>query len=189
MDSYTIVALAGRKQTGKTTSARYLAERYGFVNMAFADPVYAAVGAAFDLDPLSDEWQENRDAIVPGTDKSLRFLLKTLGTEWGRDMVGSTVWVDRLEARIRALPSGSRVVVSDVRFDSEVEWVRRHGTLLHIDKPGAPVGDTHISERGVPSEPWDFRIMNNGSLAYLYRQLAVTMHSLDISSHHEHAGS
>jgi len=64
------------------------------------------------------------------------------------------------------------MVVSDVRFDNEADWVRSIGGLvIHIIRGSAPDVAAHSSEQGVTMRPGDGTIVNDGTLQDLYTQI------------------
>ncbi len=72
--------------------------------------------------------------------------MQTLGTEWGRNLIGDNFWVEL--AMSKAL-SSQRAVITDVRFPNEVEAVQNHGgVVVGISADWiVPVEGEHESER------------------------------------------
>lgn len=164
-----LIGLCGPAGCGKTTVAEALRDQHGFTLISFADPLYAAVSAitGLSVDELKD--RGIKESPLPGIGKSPRFLLQTLGTEWGRDIVSPTLWIDL--AMQRAERAGD-AVIADVRFDNEAQAIRgRGGRVFYIMRQGwACLGsDTagHASERGVSLENIDGYIANDGTLDQL----------------------
>lgn len=97
---------------------------------------------------------------------SLRYVLQTLGTEWGRRL-SPDIWVKTWEGRItRASDRPWRVdgiVVDDVRFPEEVAAVRRlGGEMWSVFRPDAqPV--EHASEAMTFAQVEPERIFTNDS--------------------------
>lgn len=52
--------------------------------------------------------------------------MQTVGTEWGHDMIHRDLWVKVVEQKIRQVrrEGATGVVVSDVRFDNEADFIR-----------------------------------------------------------------
>jgi hypothetical protein len=176
-----VIGIAGKKLAGKSTLAHYLRTRSGFKDIAFADPLYDAAGVMFGQDFRGLYWQQRKDTEpVPGAGgKTLRQILQTLGTEWGRHMLHNDVWVERLDSRIRqsvvqASRQGSaRIVIQDVREENEVAWVRQYGTLIHIRNPRTEVHDGHSSEDGVDPSLAALCLLNDGTRDHLYEQMEL----------------
>jgi len=135
---------------------------------AHAAEIKAAIERAFSLD--SGVWDgPAKEEPILWLGKSPRYLAQTLGTEWGRTMVGPDVWIQALEQRLhesRVWYQNCPIVLTDCRFANEARWVRQHGHLLHVTRPGAD-GDVgikgHASENGVIPEPGDRHIDNDGT--------------------------
>lgn len=66
------------------------------------------------------------------------------------------------------------MVISDVRFENEANWIRQQGgVVFHVNRPVRTEIDNanHKSEAGLRVEGFDFVINNNGSLDHLKRQV------------------
>lgn len=77
-----------------------------------------------------------------------RELLQRVG-DFGRAAFGPTVWLVLLESELRSLPNypDCRVVIDDVRFRAEVEWIYScQGVVIRLLPPVAGSDDPHISE-------------------------------------------
>ena len=98
-------------------------------------------------------------------DVTPRLMMQTLGTDWGRELLGAGFWVRMAEEDIaEELQRGNSVVVDDIRFQNEVDMIRRlGGTVVHVVRP---VQDRNPGEH--KSEGQDLRpdavIWNGGSL-------------------------
>ncbi len=126
--------------------------------------------AQLGIDMNDPYWQERKEDIIPALGVSPRHMMQTLGTEWGREMINPNIWVTMAHQRV--LHSGAGMVIPDVRFDSEAEWVRRAGgQIIHLRRSDAPKIKEHASEAGVTIHTEDLVLTNNGSLEDL--QVAV----------------
>ncbi len=107
---------------------------------------------------------------------SYRHLMQTLGTEWGRDTLAPSFWLRIAQMKLdEARRQGAHVVISDVRYENEAEFICRNGGhLVRITRPTAegarPVRD-HSSEGGLVVDPAVHLIVNSGSFATLYDQV------------------
>jgi hypothetical protein len=159
-----IIGFAGRKRSGKSTAAEHL-EKLGFIRMSFADPIremvkflLVAVGLEFSV-----EWLMNagKETSVHPLGRSTRYLMQTLGTEWGRELVNPRMWVLIAKARIEDLDSAVSVVFDDVRFEDEAAMIRElGGIVVHIDRPLGEV-DYHVSEAGICEHESDYFLDND----------------------------
>lgn len=115
---------------------------------------------------------------------SARECLQAIGTEWGRDLVSDTIWIDYLD---RNVENGSRVVISDVRFLNELTAVRKKGGItIRLKREVARVGDVfkHASETAldtVPDSAYDYVIENQGSVSDLLLRIAEIMKERQVS--------
>jgi hypothetical protein len=177
-----IISLSGYARSGKDTVADYLVKKHGFVRMAFADPIKAAlykinpniaiggtqgVSLAHAVDHFG--WEELKE-VSP----EIRGMLQRLGTEFGRDMFGDDFWVDY---SIGKSWQHDDVVFSDVRFKNEVQLITKNwGYNWRINRPGVgPVND-HKSEVDLDTyDNWDGIIDNEGSLKVLYSKVDLLL--------------
>lgn len=166
-----IVGIHGRARSGKDTLAHFLVEHHGFLRIALADPLRRFVSDITGLDEslLMDSVVKEQPIDWLGG-KSPRQLMQTLGTEWGRTHVDENVWLAVAQRKIdQARRRGyAGVVIPDVRFDNEAQWVRQLGghVVRLVRDDAAPVAD-HASERGVADHLIDTTIDNNGPLVLL----------------------
>lgn len=124
------------------------------------------------IDMTDPFWTENKEKEIPLFGKSLRHMMQTLGTEWGRQLVHPNIWVRLAEAVL--FERGERMIISDVRFDNEAEFVRsKGGVVLHVTRTNAPEVEAHASEAGIRQSPLDMYIANDGTIDELYDQLAA----------------
>ena len=99
------VGLSGKMRSGKDTTARLLSA-YGFRRLAFADRLKELASELFGMDP-----GEKR-----------RPLLVALGRKMCE--VDPDVWVKRVLA---TMPVDQRIVITDLRFPSELKLLRMAG--------------------------------------------------------------
>ena len=182
-----LIGFAGRARSGKDTSAEYVSAQTGFTQMAFADPIKDMICVM--LGETREEFERLKD-VEDDKAKEIgctrRKLAQTLGTEWGRDLINPDLWVILLKWRHRAVmqqPEGwvwfkerfgmkTGVVVSDVRFANETNYVRDHGVVVHIQTDRDTIDENdHRSEVGIPIEDGDDVIFNSTTLGTLYLQL------------------
>lgn len=162
---FRLIGLAGLAGSGKTTAASLIP---GAVVMQLADPMYAMLAVMLGVPESLLRDQGYKATVVPGLGKTVRQLLQTLGTEWGRDTVGADVWVRLLKRRVEQLANGGvkTIAVADVRFGNEAEAIRAFpgGEVWRVERSGAAAADAHSSEAGVSSGLVDREIRNDGSL-------------------------
>ncbi len=174
-----LIGVAGKARVGKDTAANFLAHDYLLERYAFAKPLKEAMEAmGFSREEYDTD--EVKDQIVPDLGVSYRYMLQTLGTEWGRS-IHRDFWLI-LAQRYWAKAHVQRVglVISDVRFNNEADWIRREGgLLLHIEGPsrGAlqATASKHRSEDGITRLLGDVVIYNLSDRDFLQRQLRAAV--------------
>lgn len=184
-----VIGLHGLKGSGKSTSAYYLQEKYGFVELAFADRLKEflevmnprVLGTSTNLWSLVHTDWENWDTVKRKYPE-VRRLLQSTG-EAARQVFGENFWIDQLFQRIEELEAESylsmaRFTVTDIRYPNELS--RLKGNLgeelltIKISRPGVE-SDGHISEAGLPDTAFNCVIRNDGSLSDLYANLDLVM--------------
>ena len=164
-----IIAFTGLAQSGKTTAANAFVS-IGYDRMSFAEPIKAMVQ---HLTPCSDK--NARPPSLCG--KTLREVYQTLGTDWGRKMVGDDIWILAGRARLEMLLGDVEsdiikgIVIDDIRFDNEAELIRNMGGLvIEITRSIVPQME-HASEAGIARELIDYSFANEGDISTLQHQV------------------
>lgn len=174
-----LIAIHGFKQSGKDTLADLLVREYGFKKVAFADRLKEALHLIFDVprDWLwgSDEdkqkltrvaWNDFED--IDWSDKddstflSVRELMQIFATEICRSKIPG-IWYRYLPIR-----SDENLVISDLRFTNEAEFLKQNqAVLIKVKRPGAEGGE-HESEAGLPDSTMDHVLLNDADLESFY---------------------
>jgi hypothetical protein len=160
-----ILGLTGAAGSGKDTVAAHLVRAHHFQQLAFADPLRAMVAAGFGVGARDLE-RDRKELPLDWLGVSPRYLLQTLGTDWGRNMINPDVWLMVLKRRLdMAIEEGRlRFVISDVRFENEAALIRGMGGVVwHLRRPGTAPVEQHVSEAGVRAEDDDRFVNNVGS--------------------------
>lgn len=170
-----VVALSGVAGSGKSTAAAHL-QYQGYTLVKFAGPLKDMIRAI----GLSESQIEGTDKEKPSPlllGKTPRYAMQTLGTEWGRNIIGPHFWVGIWESRVLdVLGNGGRVVVDDCRFANEAKAVRAlGGIIVRLESRGGIAGG-HESEKMDFDE--DIIVHNNGTVASLHEQLDSLLSSI-----------
>lgn len=167
-----LIGLTGLAGAGKDTVRQILENQHGFIGLGFADPIRNMLRTLLSDNGISEAWMDDRELKehpIPTLGKSYRELAQTLGTEWGRVVLGHDFWL-RIAAAYMLDVSGTtfgplRFVIGDVRFQNEADWVRqRGGVIWHISRPGLSGVRDHISEQGAATIKPDRTLVNDGSI-------------------------
>jgi hypothetical protein len=158
-----IIGIAGPAGSGKDTVADYIiSQRPEYVKMSFADPIKEMLFKGLKLmrSQLHGSDKEEMDARY---ERTPRYIMQSLGTDWGRKMIHPDIWVNAMYSRVIG-----PTVISDVRFENEAEFIRQQGTLIHIMGRKASVR-SHASEDGVKfKDGEDILLRNDSDLRHLY---------------------
>ncbi len=193
-----LVGLSGYARSGKDTAAKVLTEG-SWVRESFADRLRAFLLA---LDPIVDGevdsygegccdlcysvvheikptrlseiiadigWERAKDSYA-----EVRELLQRCGTDAGRKVLGSDVWVN---AVFTDWDGSTPTVVTDVRFPNEAEAiVARGGVVLRVNRPGVgpredALGQVHPSETALDDWDFDAVLVNDGTLEDLHAKV------------------
>lgn len=161
--TFPIIGIAGKAGAGKDTAADFITQNYGFKRVALADPMkrfYRELTGA----PVDELWGGSSGRV------NHRVALQHLGTEWGRNCVGESTWVDYCFRVVDHIARGldyhpfdgmgsgqSRVpcfgvVIPDIRFYNEAGAIlARGGRVLHLRGSHLPIDSDHASEQA----QWD----------------------------------
>lgn len=183
-----LIGLTGRAGAGKSTVARMLTDHYAFTKLALAEPILDMLCTLFCMAGVDGAWAIERALKEQPTvlGYSYRHLAQTLGTEWGRGLAPD-FWLRVLALRMESPElQHENIVVSDVRFPNEADFIkRRGGWLVRVTRapqadeattpqPGAPATQAvraHTSEQHTDTLDADFQLFNHGSFATLEEQI------------------
>lgn len=163
-----IIGLTGKARSGKDTVAEHLAAAHGFHHYWFSKPMKDACRSMFGW---GDEhlYGDLKEVIDPRFGVSPRVALQTLGTEWGRNIINSDLWILRAQ---KEMERHDCIVISDCRFDNEAEAVlAAGGIVIEVSREKANQVAAHSSESGISSKLITFHIENNGTLPELYKSV------------------
>lgn len=154
-------------RSGKTFAATVLTHK-GYQPLSFAEPIkrmavefFMSLGYSKEKS-LSLAWVD-KSKVLPEINASPRFVLQTIGTEWGRSYIADDIWIRCLSARVKEF---SRIVVDDVRFENEAKAIKdMGGEMWFIKRPFVTNNFDHASEGGLDNwDGFDHFIDNNGTL-------------------------
>lgn len=162
-----LLGLSGRKQSGKSTLAKYLWQKHDFHEMSWAEPLKEIIGR--QLLGLTREQvygsSKDKETVDAFWGKSPRHLLQVIGTDCFRKQVDPDFWVkiclrniDELHrnqfARAATRPEKS-VVFSDCRFPNELKAIEsRGGVNIRVVREDWGVVDNHESETALDDYPF-----------------------------------
>jgi|TARA_B100000073_G_scaffold84137_1_gene64751 hypothetical protein len=175
-----IIAFAGRKQSGKTTSAEFVKNIFENRGLGvgtiynFADPLKKDVcmnvfGLTYHQCYGSDESKnELVDCYWPDTDQQMtaREVMQYVGTDVFRK-IQHNVWASATINKIN-LEKPNLAIIADCRFPNEVEAIKNNnGIVIKLNRN--PYNSTHASEESLDANnysPENFDlVIDNGELS------------------------
>lgn len=138
-----IIGLSGLIGSGKGTVGDILVDM-GYTKLSFADSLKDAVSVIFGWDRNllegdtleSREFRECKDTFWSkkfDRDITPRRILQEIGTDLFRTQYLDSIWMDSLERKIQ---NYDKVVICDVRFANEIEFLHSIGAkLIEISRP------------------------------------------------------
>lgn len=162
-----LIGISGKAGSGKDTAACYFVNNHGFLQYAIAGPLKRALEVLGIHEPRDRNLKEAR---IPGRPYSYRQAAQKLGTEWARDL-DIDFWLNLAKDYYES--AAWSVVISDVRFENEAEFVReRGGLIIHLKGRAANVDNPgHASEQEIEVHESDCVIFNTCSIEKLYEDL------------------
>lgn len=171
--------------SGKSTACSFLATE-GYTTTSFARTLKEMVGVllkhlGYSEDNVKRLLYKDKHELIPEIGVTARYLMQTLGTEWGRKLVHPDLWV----ICWRKGSARSHTTVEDVRYPNEAQAVLEEGGVLvrlenkKAQEDYAKVSSGHTSEQGLEHFTFDINLDNNGSLEEFYRTLSSTFFAED----------
>jgi dephospho-CoA kinase len=177
-----LIAVLGRKSSGKDTFANYIINKYEFIKYSFADPLKKGIQHFFNLSEqqLSDE--KLKETIDTRWGVSPRKLFQTIGTDIFQNVLkeyipelsvnGRNHWVILFNQWYTSQNPDTNVIIADGRFLHEIEEVKKlGGKVIKIIRPSQintniNKNDSHLSELEIdmiPDELIDHIIINDST--------------------------
>jgi hypothetical protein len=181
----TIVALCGKKGSGKDTAAQALLDK-GWTGEKFAGPLKDACRTLFGFDESQVEGHL-KDVLDPRWGTTPRAILQFMGTEVFQYKIneilpgigGRKFWTKSMIQRIQS--SDGDVVITDMRFQHEVDALRAMDPLIYkvisikIIRTKASTDATgtcsHASETELDSIRCDHIIQNDQDVKELWQKV------------------
>lgn len=186
-----VVGFAGKAGAGKDTAAKALYP-LGYDKIAMAAALKSMIRNLLDfqgVDPYTVERMMEGDLKEVECEflggKSPRVAMQTLGTEWGRECISPTLWVDAVRRKIEKAPKDARFLITDVRFVNEAIMIRElGGTLIWIDRETSTKEVSHKSETESSQFRCDAYLPNDGDIETLHSRVrdAVGMPDVVLSN-------
>lgn len=173
-----IIALVGKKRTGKDTVAQYIVEKYGYTNAKFADPLKRAVKEFFNF--TDRQIEIDKETVDPRWGITPRHAMQFIGCEVVQTQfqkilpeIGRMFFVKSLLSRYQK----EAIVISDMRFVREYDVIRAlpDTLIIKIERPSVDDGDVHISETEVDDIHPEYVIKNTGTVEDLLEHVQTIL--------------
>jgi hypothetical protein len=184
------VAFIGKMKSGKSTATQYLCDKYGYVEYYFAKPLKLGVQQLFTLSDSQLHHVEEKNNVDPRWGVSPRYLFQQIGTDLFRNQLHKylpqiqSCWIRNFFRWWNDnKTNGHPIVVSDCRFQNEVDAVRSVGfQTLRIVRciPISSVSsvtqeDKHSSEQEQDNIAAQKHIENNSTLLNFFKTIDETI--------------
>lgn len=194
-----LIGLSGVAGAGKDETAKILVEEHGFKQLALATKMKEA---ALALDPIIDYAHEVKNGLTTGLrpvrlseliervgaeeakkHPEVRRTYQRMGTEVGRRTLDEQLWIKKVFELVRDRRKDADIVISDVRFLNEAQYIGDRGFIWRIIRPGAGLeGEAaqHISEWELNDDTagiYDRFLYNDGAFEDLPKKVAEILSS------------
>ena len=187
-----IIGLVGYIGSGKGTVGDILVRNHGYTKFAFADALKDATSTIFMwprglLEGDSNASRAFRERVDTwwsnklGYEVTPRLILQKMGTEACRQGIADNIWIAALEKRMHGYQD---VVISDVRFPNEIDFVRSVGGVIIRVRRGEDPTDEELSKMHISETAWkgqevDYTLVNDSTLENLKDNVKFTLTQLE----------
>ena len=170
-----ILGLAYKARAGKDLAAAYLVKHYGFLRLAFADPLKEAARCIYGF---TDEqlYGQLKEVADPFWGETPRVILQKMGTECMRKGHRNDIWIAAAQRKLLGEPDRNWVI-SDCRFPNEARMIHSlGGKVVRIDATFAGKqiiqAQTHESETAMNTyTDWDHILLNDSTKEAYYKRI------------------
>lgn len=174
-----LVGVTGKKYHGKDTVADYIANKYKYNKYALAHIIKLICSIMFGLNDEQLNGSKKEIPIPGWYNLTPRTMFQFVGTELFRDNmhklhkdIGNDIWIISAEKKIeRDNAKQIRTIIPDVRFENEIDMIRKHrGVVIKVVR-NVENTDSHSSEMFDSDDLVDIIIDNNGTKHDLYKKI------------------
>ena len=174
-----LIGILGNKRHGKDTISDYLVQQFNFTKDALATPIkdICEILFHFDNDQLYGDKKEIPDEYW---NVSARQVMQFIGTDLFRNQMGKLIpdmknnfWIRHFEYKYYKIYQNKNIVVSDIRFQNEVDMIHSlGGIIIKVYRPDYPIDTKHPSEKGIHIiKNYDYQIINDSNKQDLYKKI------------------
>lgn len=175
-----ILGIAGKMFSGKDEAAATIQRLHPeFEIKKYAEKLKVIASLLTGIPRPDFEDREVKDRFLPEWGMTVREILQKLGTNAIRNGLHDGSWILALFADLK---ESSHWIISDVRFENEVEAIKaRNGKVIRINRPSMRDTGLHPSETALDNyDGFDAVINNVGSLEDFKKSVLTTFYNLSI---------
>lgn len=171
------IGITGAIGSGKNTAGDFISLVLGLPQYSFAAPLKEAITHLFGVSPETLDSHEGKANLNEFWGISPRNMMREVSESCIKPKYGQDFWIRRAEQIISSSDTCSKgVIVTDVRFENEAEFIREHGILIHISRQNNPHSNqmsSHVSDNGVilRLDKGDGQVLNDSDLSCLYDRI------------------
>jgi hypothetical protein len=176
IEKVVLVGVGGKARSGKNYVAEHCLQTNGYVPLAFAD--------AMKVQAVVDDGLSIAQAFFEEKTPETRHTLQQRGTENGWKIHGKDYWLRYAEAWAAAFASKGvrKIVVTDVRYTHEAQWIKdRGGLLVRVTGRGGLTGELsqHSSETALDDyADWDVVVRNDPVDPFTFQADVATLNAI-----------
>jgi len=198
-----IIGICGFQSSGKDTIADYLVKEHGFIKMSFASALKDIISIMFGwprdrLEGLTKEDREWRETVDYWWSKTLkmpqlspRYVMQYFATDLFRNRFHPDIWVKIVENKLNNLSGNEKIVISDCRFENEINMlIRLGGRIIQVyrDPPywfhkyrnGENENENEIKYKHLSEIEWikcyrDYDVENDGTIEDLHQKITYIL--------------
>jgi len=146
------IGVSGPARSGKDTFAEYLQDalydqrpHLGIAYAPLAWPIKEMVNSLLGICGAKPLRELQKEEVIPELGVSPRRLMQTLGTDWGREVLGDDVWLNIARSQIERYNDIDIAIIPDIRFENEA---RQMDLLFKVVRSASdrPEVEQHASE-------------------------------------------
>ena len=157
-----LIGITGYIGSGKTLLADTLCSQHNFIKVKMAQPIKTLLEAiGLTQDNIEGSTKETPLPLL--CNKTPRYAMQTLGTEWGRNLLGDDLWVNLWAKKVTELMfMNKHIVCDDVRFINEVQMIKGlGGKVVRLSRYAAQQQDHKTEQQDFYV---DMLLSNNGDI-------------------------
>lgn len=179
-----LIGITGYKRSGKDTAGEYFIKQ-GYIKYAFAGPLKKACKEIFMFTEEQTEG-DDKEEYDDRWNISARKVFQRFGTEIFRERLSEfypemenikqNFWTYRFKIWYHNqlnINKDVKIVVTDVRFDNEVEIIKElGGIIIKVERKNVDDKDQHKSETSMGKIKYDYLVKNDSNIKNYYKKLS-----------------